>query len=263
MKPELYVEKEGDIAQLVINRTSKRNALSLDMWERIPEFFASIEQDNAIQVAIIRGVDDSAFASGVDIEEFSRIASSEELGWQLMDAVHAAEQSIAGCWKPVIAMIQGHCVGGGMELALACDLRFASRSSRFSVPPAKLGLVYSLASTRRLVELVGIGNARDLLFSARSFGADEAAKLGLVERLFDASEINGETLAYARSISQRSQYSVRASKKIITAISRGELEPNQEIQRLRGTAFREKDLVEGMRAFFEKRAPNFKWGRSE
>ena len=263
MKPELYLEKDGDIAQLVINRTAKRNALSLEMWMRIPEFFASIEQDNAIQVAIIRGVDDSAFASGVDIEEFSRIASSEELGWQLMDAVHAAEQSIASCWKPVIAMIQGHCVGGGMELALACDLRFASRNSRFSVPPAKLGLVYSLASTRRLVELVGVGNARDLLFSARSFGADEAAQLGFVERLFDASEIGRETLAYARSISQRSQYSVRASKKVIAAISRGEFEPNEEIQRLRGTAFQGEDLAEGMRAFFEKRAPNFKWGRSE
>jgi enoyl-CoA hydratase/carnithine racemase len=261
MSAELYLEFEGELAFLIINRVEKRNALSLGMWKRIPSLFAEIENNHSIRVAIIRGGDDTAFAAGVDIDEFSGIAGSEELSWQLMDTVHAAEQSIANCSKPVIAMIEGHCVGGGIELALACDLRFASRESRFAVPPAKLGLVYSLSSTRRLIELVGIGSACDLLFSARSFDAREAAELGLVERIFEPSAIVDATLSYARMLCERSQYSIRASKKIIAAVSRGESSPSAEIQGLRGGAFVGEDLKEGMTAFFEKRAARFMWGR--
>jgi enoyl-CoA hydratase len=261
MKDDLYLEIEGQLAFLIINRVEKRNALSVDMWRLIPKLINSIERDNSIKVVIIRGVDNTAFAAGVDIEEFRCYSASEKLGWQLMTVVEAAEQSIANCSKPVIAMIDGHCVGGGIELALACDLRFASHTSTFAVPPAKLGLVYSLSSTRRLVELMGVGKTRDLLYSARSFGAEEAEKLGLVERVFDASVINEETLSYVQLICRRSQYSIRASKKVIRAITHGELEPNSEIQNLRGRSFVEDDLKEGMNAFFDKRAPEFKWGR--
>jgi enoyl-CoA hydratase/carnithine racemase len=258
---QLHLRAEGQIATLTIDRVEKRNALSLEMWSRIPGFISEVEKNASVRVLVIRGVDSSAFASGVDIDEFSRIATSEELGWQLMDTVHAAESSIATCVKPVIAMIEGHCVGGGVELALACDLRFASRTATFAVPPAKLGLVYSLSSTRRLVELIGVGKTRDLLFSARSFAAPEAHAMGLVERVFEPEEIVDATLSYARTLCGRSQYSIRASKKIIAAASRGEVIPDAEIQRLRGGSFVEDDLKEGMAAFFEKRAPKFPWNQ--
>jgi enoyl-CoA hydratase len=261
MTSQLHLQAEGEVATLTIDRVEKRNALSLEMWNRIPGIIAEIEKDASVRVLIIRGVDSSAFASGVDIDEFSRIAASEELGWQLMDTVHEAEQSIANCVKPVIAMIEGYCVGGGVELALACDLRFASRKSTFAVPPAKFGLVYSLSSTRRLVELIGIGKTRDLLYSARSFDAPEAQEIGLVERVFDPEEIVDATLSYARTLSSRSQYSIRASKKIIAAVSRGAVVPDAEIQRLRGGSFVADDLKEGMAAFFEKRAPKFTWNQ--
>jgi len=261
MTSQLHLQAEGEVATLTIDRVEKRNALSLEMWNRIPGIIAEIEKDASVRVLVIRGVDSSAFASGVDIDEFSRIAASEELGWQLMDTVHAAEQSIANCVKPVIAMIEGYCVGGGVELALACDLRFASRKSTFAVPPAKLGLVYSLSSTRRLVELIGIGKTRDLLYSARSFDASEAQEIGLVERIFDPEEIVDATLSYARTLCSRSQYSIRASKKIIAAVSRGAVVPDAEIQRLRGGSFAADDLKEGMAAFFEKRAPKFTWNQ--
>jgi enoyl-CoA hydratase len=256
---ELHLETNGEVATVTIDRVAKRNALSLAMWRRIPELISEVEKSTSARVLIIRGVDDTAFASGVDIDEFSRIATSEKLGWELMDTVHAAEQSIANCNKPVIAMIQGYCVGGGVELALACDLRFASQRSTFSVPPAKLGLVYSLSSTRRLVELIGVGKTRDLLFSARSFDAREAKEIGLVEFVLEPEKIIEATLRYAQTLSARSQYSIRASKKIIAAASHGELSPNAEIQRLRGGAFAEDDLKEGMAAFFEKRTPKFPW----
>jgi enoyl-CoA hydratase len=256
---ELHLETNGEVATLTIDRIAKRNALSLAMWRRIPDLISDVEKSTSARVLIIRGADDTAFAAGVDIDEFSRIATSEKLGWELMDTVHAAEQSIANCNKPVIAMIEGHCVGGGVELALACDLRFASQRSTFSIPPAKLGLVYSLSSTRRLVELIGVGKTRDLLFSARSFDAREAKEIGLVEFVLEPEEIIEATLRYAQTLSARSQYSIRASKKIIAAASRGELSPNAEIQRLRGGAFVEDDLKEGMAAFFEKRTPKFPW----
>ena len=259
MTSELHLETKGEVATLTIDRAAKRNALSLEMWRRIPDLISEVEKSTSARVLIIRGVDDTAFASGVDIEEFSRIATSEELGWELMDTVHAAEQSIANCHKPVIAMIEGYCVGGGIELALACDLRFASTKSTFAVPPAKLGLVYSLSSTRRLVELIGVGKARDLLFSARSFDAREAKEIGLVEFTFEPEEIVEATLRYAQTLTTRSQYSIRAGKKIIAAAGRGELSPNAEIQRLRGGSFAEGDLKEGMAAFFEKRTPKFPW----
>jgi enoyl-CoA hydratase/carnithine racemase len=260
MKAALYLEVDNQLATVIIDRVEKRNALSLQMWKRIPELFAEIESERSVKVVIVRGVDNTAFAAGVDIEEFSRIAASEELGRELMETVQAAEQSIGNCSKPVIAMIDGPCVGGGVELALACDLRFASKGSTFSVPPAKLGLVYSLSSTRRLIELIGIGRSRDLLYSARTFGAEEAERIGLIERVFDASRIRAETLSYAELLCRRSQYSIRASKAIIQAISRGEQDANPEIQRLRGGAFLEDDLREGLNAFFEKRPPEFKWG---
>lgn len=259
MTSELHLETNGEVATLTIDRIAKRNALSLAMWRRIPDLISEVEKSTSARVLIIRGADDTAFASGVDIEEFSRIATSEKLGWELMDTVHAAEQSIASCHKPVIAMIEGYCVGGGVELALACDLRFASQGSTFSVPPAKLGLVYSLSSTRRLVELIGVGKTRDLLFSARSFDAREAKEIGLVEFVFEPKEIIEATFRYAQTLCARSQYSIRASKKIIAAASHGELSPNAEIQRLRGGAFVEDDLKEGMAAFFEKRTPKFPW----
>jgi enoyl-CoA hydratase len=256
---QLHLKTDGEVATLTIDRAEKRNALSLAMWSRIPGLISEVEKNTSVRVLIIRGVDNTAFAAGVDIEEFSRIATSEKLGWELMDTVHAAEQAIANCVKPVIAMIEGYCVGGGIELALACDLRFASQRSTFAVPPAKLGLVYSLSSTRRLVELIGVGKTRDLLFSSRSFGASEAKEMGLVEFVFEPEEIVDATLSYAQTLCTRSQYSIRASKKIIAAASRGELTSNAEIQRLRGGSFAEDDLKEGMTAFFEKRAPKFPW----
>src|ERR1700740_3031955 len=143
------------------------------------------------------------------MEEMLSIATTDD-AWALMDAVRNAEHALSDCPKPVIAMIRGFCIGGGIELALGCDLRFAAKTATFAVPPAKLGLVYSLSSTKRLIELVGLGCARDLLYSARSFDAAEAFRMGLVERVFEEDEIEQKTLEYAELLARRSQYSIRA-----------------------------------------------------
>lgn len=256
---DIYLERSGEIARLVINRPAKRNALSLAMWSTIPQLMHEVIADNKMKVLILQGVDDTAFAAGADIEEIAQHADTEARAWLFMDAVHAAETAIAFCDKPVIAMIRGDCIGGGVELALACDLRFAATGARFGIPPAKLGLVYSLASTKRLVELVGPGLASDYLFSGRLFDLAEAHAAGLVDREYPTSEIVAETEAYAETLCRRSQWSIRAAKSIIRAAASGATEENGDIRRLRAGAFLGPDLQEGVQAFRERRAAAFPW----
>jgi enoyl-CoA hydratase/carnithine racemase len=214
--------------------------------------------DRSALVIILRGVDATAFASGADIEEMLSIATTDD-AWALMDAVRSAEQALSDCPKPVIAMIRGFCIGGGIELALGCDLRFAAKTATFAVPPARLGLVYSLVSTKRLIELVGLGRARDLLYSARSFDASEAFQIGLVERVFEDEDIEKRTLEYVEILLRRSQYSIRAAKHVSAAAMAGKSDDDKEIQDLRGAAFSGEDLKEGLAAFASKRAPDFAW----
>lgn len=258
-KESLFLKVADGIGTITINRPEKRNALSLDMWLKMRHLVSSAAADPSVLTIILRGVDETAFASGVDIEEMVRIAASEDKAWQLMNAVRAAEQALSDCEKPIIAMISGICVGGGIELALGCDLRFAARNSRFAVPPAKLGVVYSLSSTHRLIRLIGLGRARDLLYSARTFEAEEAFNIGFVERLFEDGNLERETLEYVRLLGRRSQYSIRAAKKLSAAAIEGGSDEDEPIRLVRGKAFQCEDLSEGLKAFSEKRAPNFTW----
>jgi enoyl-CoA hydratase/carnithine racemase len=232
------------IAQIIIDRADKRNAMSLEMWAEMRRLVTAATSDRSALAIVLRGVDVTAFASGADIEEMLSIATTDD-AWALMDAV--------------IAMIRGFCIGGGIELALGCDLRFAAKAATFAVPPAKLGLVYSLSSTKRLIELVGLGRARDLLYSARSFDAAEAFRMGLVERVFEDDEIEQKTLEYVELLARRSQYSIRAAKRVSAAAMAGGSDDDEEIRDLRAAAFSGEDLKEGLTAFVSKRVPDFSW----
>jgi enoyl-CoA hydratase len=246
------------IAQIIIDRTDKRNAMSLEMWGDMRRLVTAATSDRSALAIVLRGVDATAFASGADIEEMLSIATTDD-AWALMDAVRNAEHALSDCPKPVIAMIRGFCIGGGIELALGCDLRFAAKAATFAVPPARLGLVYSLSSTKRLIELVGLGRARDLLYSARSFDAAEAFRMGLVERVFEDDEIEQQTLEYAELLTRRSQYSIRAAKRVSAAAIAGGSDDDKEIRNLRAAAFSGEDLKEGLAAFVSKRVPGFSW----
>jgi enoyl-CoA hydratase len=255
----LLLDVADGIATITINRAAKRNAMSLDMWRTMSKFVTAAADDRAVLTIVLRGVDATAFAAGADIEEMLHIAGSEDEHWALMNAVRQAEHSLSNCPKPVIAMIRGICIGGGVELALGCDLRFATRNARFAIPPAKLGLVYSLSSTKRLIELVGLGRARDLLYSARLVESSEALRIGLVERVFDDIAIERETFAYARTLAERSQYSIRAAKAVSAAALAGGSDEDVTVRRIRGDAFLGEDLKEGLSAFVSKRPPRFTW----
>ena len=258
-KDPLLLHVADGIAHITINRPKKRNAMTLEMWLDLPKLVEAAASDRSVLAIILRGADQTAFAAGADIDEMLSVVTSEDAAWKLMNAVRNAEQSLSRCPKPSIAMISGICMGGGVELALGCDLRFAAKSSKFSIPPAKLGLVYSLSSTKRLIQLVGPGRARDLLYSARTFDSSEALDIGFVERVFDDADIERESIAYVQTLARRSQYSIRAAKLVSAAALAGGSDDDEQIRHVRANAFFGEDVREGLSAFADKRPPRFSW----
>lgn len=257
--PRLKTETDGEIARVVFDRPEKYNAMSFEMWAAFPEVLASVADDPAVKVIILQGVDERAFVAGADISQFAETFPKDGGAAAYFDIVHGAEDAIATCAKPVIAMISGNCIGGGIELAIACDMRFASRKSRYGIPPANLGITYSLYSTKRVVEAVGPSRARDLLYSGRLIDAEEAHAWGLVDRLYDPDDLERETLEYAKLLCTRSQYSIRYAKLTIRRILEGHEEETTELRKWRLDAWDQGDLKEGVAAYMEKRDPKFCW----
>ncbi len=255
----LKTEKHGEIARVIFNRPEKYNAMSFEMWAAFPGTLASVADDPEVKVIILQGVDERAFVAGADISQFQETLPKDGGAAAYFDIVHGAEDAIATCAKPVIAMISGNCIGGGIELAIACDMRFASRESRYGIPPANLGITYSLYSTKRVVEAIGASRARDLLYSGRLIDAREAYAWGLVDRLYDAADLEKETLDYAKLLCTKSQYSIRYAKLTVRRILEGHAEETTELRKWRLDAWDEGDLQEGVSAYMEKRDPDFRW----
>jgi enoyl-CoA hydratase/carnithine racemase len=226
------------------------------MWEAIPGLMEGVSQDPAVRAVVFRGAGERAFASGADISEFERVrmnaASAEAYG----KAVEAAIVSIQACPKPTVAMIYGYCVGGGLGLALAMDLRFAADTARFAIPAARLGILYGPAATRALVDLVGPARAKDILFSGRTFDAREAVEMGFVNRVVPSKALAGHTDDYVRKVANNAPLSLRGAKLLIGGIVSGEFQTD-EMRRLTVGVFDSHDYREGVRAFLEKRSPRF------
>jgi enoyl-CoA hydratase len=258
----VYLTIDGAIAQLVLNRPDKRNALTRAMWAAIPEHAAAVAANPEIKVLVLRGATPEAFAAGADIAEFEEVFASTESAQVYQSVVHAAYDAIAHLAKPTIAMVQGVCFGGGCALALCCDLRYADESATFCIPPARLGLAYSLAETKRLVELVGPSKAKEMLMGARVIGADEALRIGLATRVFPALELERETMAFGGRLCELSQFTIHATKAVIRDILDGAVAETETSRRLFEEQFRSADYIEGRNAFLEKRAPHFTWGRT-
>ena len=254
---ELRLDIRGDVGWLAVDRPARRNAMSLAMWSGLPDLIKSIEDDDRVRVLVLQGAQARVFSAGADIEEIEQHATDEATAARFMDAVEGGTEALARCPKPTIAMIRGDCIGGGVELAMACDMRFASRFSRFAIPPSKIGVLYGFGSTKRLVELVGPGCAKDLLFSGRMFDATEALTIGLVERVHALEEIVALTSAYADLLTQRSHASITGGKQMVSGVLSGLTADDPGLRRMRMENFLGSDLKEGVRAFLEKRAPSF------
>ncbi|GAB7056715.1 MULTISPECIES: enoyl-CoA hydratase-related protein [unclassified Paenibacillus] len=255
----VYLEKKGEIATIYFNQPEKRNALTHEMWKTIPSLLEDAEQDRGIKVLVLRGADEMAFAAGADISEFKTLRSTPEGAKTYNDACHKAERRLAHFKKPTIAMIQGPCIGGGCELALACDFRFSDTTGRFGITPAKLGLVYSLNATKQLVDLVGPANAKYILLSGKIIDVQRAFRIGLIDEVYSPEEIVSKTYEFAELLCQNAQFTVRSMKYIISEIMRGVAEDTEETKRLRQDSFSTEDYQEGVRAFLEKRKPDFKY----
>jgi enoyl-CoA hydratase len=244
------------IARLILNRPDRLNALNNAIWAAIPALLARAAADNEIKVLLVSGVDANAFAAGADIAEFAGIVANGT-GGDYAALMQRATRALAAFPKPTIAVIQGPCVGGGCNIAMCCDFRFADDTARFGATPARLGMVYPLEDTKRLIDIAGLGAARDLLMTGRIIGAAEAKAIGLVDRLWPTDRLWHEVHAYTAHLSILSQFSIRAAKAIIGQILTGETVETDQSIRLFADGFAGEDLAEGAKAFLEKRKPCF------
>ena len=253
----IFMEKSGNIATIYLNRPEKKNAFTLNMWKEIPKILSELEYDTEIKVVIIRGIDENAFCAGADIVEFSIERTDASRAQNYDNHVTAAGNALEKSSKPIIAMIEGPCIGGGSELSLACDIRFSSTTGVFGITPAKIGLVYGVPQTKRLIRAVGPSRAKDILFSGRFLDANEAYQIGLIDRVYPKESIVEETYNYARLLGKRSQTTIQAAKKITQSIIEGATS-DSDIEYLILQSYVSPDIQEGITAFKEKREPQFK-----
>ncbi|MCG2841874.1 enoyl-CoA hydratase-related protein [Sandaracinobacter sp. RS1-74] len=251
----LRTERRGAVGRLLIDRASKRNAFTQAMWEELPVALDRLLADSAVRVILMASAGGGAFSAGADIAEFA--AGARDPAWRARNqtAIAEAQRRLARAGKPVIAAIEGDCVGGGCGLAIACDLRVAGPEARFGITPAKLGLVYSLHDTKLLVDLVGPSQAKRILFTAQLLPAAEALRIGLADVLADDPLAEAEALAEA--IAGVSSHSVRESKLMVRRILDGQVEDDAETEALFGDAFAGADFAEGVDAFLNRRAARF------
>lgn len=257
MSDKIKLITERPFGEIVLNAPDKRNALSVAMWAAIPELIAAANTDKEVKVILIHGGDAGAFAAGADISEFETIYATPESAAASGERIAAALTAIEESAKPVIAAIEGACIGGGVSLAMAADLRVAAAGAKFGVTPGKLGLVYPAADTRRLIQAIGPGATKDILFTGRIFAADEAAQMGLIDRIAPEGDALNEARALAKQIAAISQWSVRATKQMIRGLQTGWTDTSDEATKLFLQGFQSEDFAEGYRAFLEKRKAEF------
>ncbi|WP_020177966.1 enoyl-CoA hydratase-related protein [Methylopila sp. M107] len=249
--------RDGARATLLIDRPEKKNALNEAAWLAFQGVAAEIAADPEIAVVTVRGAG-GVFCAGADIGEFVALTTAdEERRDAFANAVRDGEEAVAGIAKPTIAAIEGACVGGGCQIALASDIRIAAEGTRFGVTPAKLGIAYPVVSTRRLVSTVGRSAAKDLLFTGRLIGAEEALAIGLVDRVVPAERLDEEVATVVAQIEANSRYSLAVSKRTVDALD--DAAAHAELDALWRGGFSGEDLKEGARAFLEKRKPAFSW----
>jgi enoyl-CoA hydratase/carnithine racemase len=255
----LVVEKRGAVGWIVFDQPQKRNAINGDMWRGIPPAIARFDVDPDVRCVVFRGAGTAAFAAGADISEFEQVRSQSEAVAEydgLLDKVLIAMQSSP---KPSVAMIHGFCMGGGLEVALACDLRYTGESGQFGIPAARLGLAYSVEGHKRLLETVGHARAREIMFLGRRYPAAEALAIGLVHRVLPDALLENFVDSVVKTLSENAPLAIANSKIILEEYVKSAGTPDHaRMAAAVARCAKSNDYEEGRRAFMEKRKPSFK-----
>jgi enoyl-CoA hydratase len=256
MSDTILLRRDAAIATVTLNNPEKLNALGLASWKRLGEIFRELHGDDSLRCIVVRGAGNEAFAAGADIAEFEKTRNNSRAGKKYGILLEATMAAIARCRHPVVAMIHGACVGGGLEIISLCDLRICGASSRFGVPIAKLGLVVGYGEMRALIDLVGRAAALEILLEGRVFGAAEAKDMGLVNRVVPDDHVEEEALAAARRIAEGAPLAARWHKKFARRL--GQARPLGVRERDDAYAcYDTEDFHEGVKAFLAKRKPRF------
>jgi len=255
----MIARKDGAVGWMLFNNPARHNAVSVDMWKAVPEILDAFNGDGDIRAVVLAGVGGKAFISGADISEFEQKRGSREAILEYNAIGDRANRAIVECGKPTIAMIQGYCIGGGLGVALGCDLRIAADNARFGVPAAKLGLGYAFPGIKRLADVVGPSFAKEIFYTARQFDATEALQMGLVNRVRPVAELESYVGDYAARIAENAPMTIAAVKLAVAAWA---TDPDKRdlgaVQAAVDACFASEDYVEGRTAFMQKRKPAFK-----
>ena len=247
------------MAWLTLRNPARLNAVRLEMWEAIPGAVAPLAADPDVRVVVMRGHGEDAFASGADISEFQERRSDPASAAAYEEVTARAFEALVGFEKPLVAMIHGVCIGGGLAIAASADLRVAADDARLALPPARLGIGYHMGGVERIVSVVGPSVASEIFFTARQYTAAEALRIGLVNQVVPKADLQAFTERYAGGIAANAPLTLRAAKRAIRETQRDAASRDHEaVRRLIAACFSSQDYAEGVRAFLEKRPPRFR-----
>lgn len=258
MSDRIEARRDGAIGWLIFDNPARRNAVSVGMWQAIPKVLEDFGADPAVRVVVLAGAGDKAFVSGADISQFEAQRSDPEAVQRYEEIAEDAQARLYAFDKPTIAMIRGYCLGAGVNLATACDLRIAAEDARIGIPAAKMGLGYRASATKNLVDVVGAANAREMLLTGRYLSAAEAKGTGLLHHVVPVPEIDSFTKSFCEALAANAPITMRTAKRMIRELLRppGQFDAAQARAWVR-ECFDSADYVEGRKAFMEKRKPLF------
>jgi enoyl-CoA hydratase/carnithine racemase len=250
---------DGQVLHIRFNNPAKHNALSMDMWEAVPPLLARAGKDDNVRMVVFSGEGEKAFISGADISQFEDMRAAKEAVTRYEQMAEAALQGIFEFSKPTVACIRGYCIGGGVNVAISCDMRIASSNSVFSIPASRLGLGYRFSAMKNLVQLVGPGFAKDIFFTGRRLDAAEALRIGLINRVAEPDGLDALLAEYTAAITTGAPLTIKAGKRIMQEVLALDADFDADMcRRLILDCFESEDYAEGRKAFMEKRKPVFK-----